>query len=132
MEDLLSGRPRKRPDSPTADKACGSRANRASVRRRRIKAVIPQRRDQVANRLRKGSAGGWPPSFDPDACKRRNQVERGFTRRKQFRALATHYDKLALHWQAHQRHRRDHRLDPSCPRQNPIMTRWTRPGGSAA
>ncbi|XVS61727.1 IS5 family transposase [Actinosynnema sp. CA-299493] len=94
------GRPRKRPDSLTADKAYGSRANRASLRRRKIKAVIPQRRDQVANRLRKGSAGGRPPSFDADAYKRRNQVERGFNRRKQFRALATRYDKLALHWQA--------------------------------
>lgn len=95
-----AGRPRKRPDSLTADKAYGSRANRASLRRRKIKAVIPQRRDQVANRLRKGSAGGRPPSFDADAYKRRNQVERGFNRRKQFRALATRYDKLALHWQA--------------------------------
>jgi transposase len=32
--------------------------------------------------------------------KRRNQVERGYSRRKQFRALATRYDKLGSHWQA--------------------------------
>jgi transposase len=95
-----AGRSRKRPDSVTGDKAYGSKANRATLRRRKIKAVIPQRRDQVANRLRKGSAGGRPPSFDAERYKRRNQVERGFNRRKQFRAIATRYDKLQLHWQA--------------------------------
>jgi transposase len=94
------GRPRKRPDSLTGDKAYGSKANRAALRRRKIKAVVPERRDQVDNRLRKGSAGGRPPSFDSQAYKRRNQVERGFNRRKQFRAIATRYDKLGIHWQA--------------------------------
>lgn len=94
------GRPRKRPDSLTGDKAYGSRANRAAARRRKIKMVVPERRDQVANRLRKGSVGGRPPAFDAQRYKRRNQVERGFNRRKQFRAIATRYDKLKLHWKA--------------------------------
>jgi transposase len=94
------GRPRQRPDSLTGDKAYGSKANRAVLRERKIKTVIPQRRDQVANRLRKGSAGGRPPAFDTVQYKRRNQVERGYSRRKQFRALATRYDKLGSHWQA--------------------------------
>jgi transposase len=78
----------------------GSKANRAVLRARKIKTVIPQRRDQVANRLRKGSQGGRPASFDAEHHKRCNQVERGYNRRKQFRALATRYDKLGLHWQA--------------------------------
>jgi transposase len=94
------GRPRRRPDSLTGDKAYGSKANRAVLRQRKIKTVIPQRRDHIANRLRKGSAGGRPPGFDAGHYKRRNQVERGYNRRKQFRALATRYDKLGLHWQA--------------------------------
>jgi transposase len=94
------GRPRQRPDSLTGDKAYGSKANRAVLRGRKIKTVIPQRRDQVANRLRKGSAGGRPPAFDSVQYKRRNQVERGYSRRKQFRALATRYDQLGSHWQA--------------------------------
>lgn len=94
------GRPRKRPDSVTGDKAYSSRANRAALRARKITAVIPEKNDQKANRVRKGSSGGRPPEFDPDRYRRRNQVERGFSRRKQWRALATRYDKLAESFQA--------------------------------
>lgn len=39
------------------------------------------------------SAGGYPPSFDPQAYKRRNVVERAINRLKDFRAVATRYDK---------------------------------------
>jgi transposase len=94
------GRPRKRPDSVTADKAYSSRANRAALRARGIVAVIPQPKDQIANRARKGSRGGRPPAFDPIRYKDRNQVERGFGRRKQWRGLATRYDKLLTSYQA--------------------------------
>jgi transposase len=94
------GRPRKRPDSVTADKAYSSRANRAALRARKIVAVIPQPKDQIANRVRKGSRGGRPPGFDPVRYKDRNQVERGFGRRKQWRGLATRYDKLGVSYQA--------------------------------
>jgi transposase len=94
------GRPRKRPDSVTADKAYSSRANRAVLRARGIVAVIPQPKDQIANRARKGSRGGRPPAFDPARYKHRNQVERGFGRRKQWRGLATRYDKLLTSYQA--------------------------------
>jgi transposase len=94
------GRPRKRPDSVMADKAYSSRANRAALRARKIVAVIPQPKDQIANRARKGSAGGRPPAFDPVRYKDRNQVERGFGRRKQWRGLATRYDKLGVSYQA--------------------------------
>lgn len=47
------GRPRKRPDSVTADKAYSSKANRAALRARKIVAVIPERSDQKANRANK-------------------------------------------------------------------------------
>ena len=94
------GRPRKRPDSLSADKAYSSKANRAALRARKIEAVIPERTDQKANRVKKGSSGGRPPSFDADRYKQRNQVERGFNRRKQWRGLATRYDKLSESYQA--------------------------------
>ena len=94
------GRPRKRPDSLTADKAYSSKANRAALRARKVDAVIPERNDQKANRVRKGSSGGRPPSFDADRYKKRNQIERGFNRRKHWRGLATRYDKLGDSYQA--------------------------------
>ena len=94
------GRPRKRPASLTADKAYSSKANRAALRARKVKAVIPERSDQKANRARKGSSGGRPPQFHADAYKKRNQVERGFNRRKHWRGLATRYDKRIDSYQA--------------------------------
>ena len=94
------GRPRKRPDSLTGDKAYSSKANRAALRHRKIVAVIPQPKDQIAHRVRKGSRGGRPPSFDSAQYRNRNQVERGFCRRKQWRGLATRYDKLGASYQA--------------------------------
>lgn len=94
------GRPRTRPDSVTADKAYSSRANRAALRARKIRAVIPQPANQINNRLRKGSRGGRPPAFDPVAYRDRNNVERGFGRRKQWRGVATRYDKLGVSYQA--------------------------------
>jgi transposase len=58
--------------------------------------VIPEKDDQKANRKRKGSAGGRPVTYDKDAYKRRNVVERSFNTLRQWRSLATRYDKLAL------------------------------------
>jgi transposase len=93
-------RPRKRPDSLTGDKAYSSRANRALLRSRDITTVIPEPNDQIANRKRRGRVGGRPPNFDRAAYRKRNQVERGFNRRKHRRGLATRFDKLASHYQA--------------------------------
>ena len=95
-----NGRPRKRLDSLCADKAYGSRANRRALRDRRIPHDIPEKDDQIANRLRKGSRGGRPPNFSPERYKQRNHIERLFNRRKQFRAVATRYDKLAVRYEA--------------------------------
>ncbi|GAB3329442.1 hypothetical protein GCM10027452_01860 [Micromonospora halotolerans] len=94
------GRPRKRPDSLTGDKAYSSKANRHLLRSRDITTVIPERNDQIANRKRRGRAGGRPPNFDRAAYRKGNQVERGFNRRKHWRGLATRFDKLASHYQA--------------------------------
>lgn len=89
------GRPRTRPDALLGDKAYSSRGNRAMLRAKRTKTVIPQPSDQIGHRLRRGSAGGRPPAFDSDAYKGRNVIERSFNDHKQWRGLATRYDKLA-------------------------------------
>lgn len=90
------GRPRSRPDRALADKAYSSRATRQYLRERGIGCVIPEKDDQKANRTRKGSRGGRPVTYDKEAYKRRNVVERSFNTLKQWRSLATRYDKLAL------------------------------------
>lgn len=77
------GRPRKRLDHLTGDKAYASRANRQALRARHIPHTIPERDDQKGNRARKGARGGRPPHFDRQRYKQRNQVERLMNRRKQ-------------------------------------------------
>ena len=87
------GRPRTRPDRLLADKAYSNQTIRSYLRRRRIKATIPQKSDQLKARLAKGSAGGRPPAFDPEAYKQRNTTERAHNRLKAFRAVAMRTDK---------------------------------------
>ncbi|MFF0163885.1 IS5 family transposase [Streptomyces sp. NPDC005263] len=94
------GRPRTRPLTVLADRAYSSRAIRSHLRRRGIRAVIPQPYDQVGHRLRRGRLGGRPPAFDSEAYKQRNTVERCINRLKQWRGLATRTDKLAIDYQA--------------------------------
>jgi transposase len=94
------GRPRVRPNYLVADKAYSSRANRAGLRARRIAHTIPERDDQRAHRRRRGRQGGRPVGFCREQYRRRNQVERGFNRRKQLRAVATRYDKLKRRYEA--------------------------------
>jgi len=88
-----TGRPRTRPARAMADKAYSSRANRAYPRRRGIKAVIPVKKDQWANRQKPGSKSGRPPAFDRDRYKERNTVQRCASKLRQHRAVATRYDK---------------------------------------
>lgn len=78
------------------DKAYSHPSTRQLLRARRIRHTIPERRDQITRRKAKGSAGGRPPAFDPEVYKNRNTVERGYNRLKQWRGIATRYDKYAL------------------------------------
>ena len=97
---LGPGRPRTTPDALLGDKAYSSRGTRQVLRSRGIKAVIPEPSDQIGHRKRRGSKGGRPPALDTVADKGRNVVERGFNTFKQWRALATRYDTLALTYRA--------------------------------
>ena len=90
---LPVGRPRTRPGAVAADKAYSSRANRSHLRKRRIRAVIPEKKDQVANRKKKGSRGGRPVAFDTALYRDRNTVERLINRLKDWRGIATRFDK---------------------------------------
>lgn len=89
------GRPRTRLDHLGGYKAYSSRRNRRHLRRRQIKHTIPERHDQRAHRRNRGSKGGRPAALDRTRYVRRNEVERTINRIKNFRAVATRYDKRA-------------------------------------
>lgn len=90
------GRPRTRPEALRADKAYSGRGHREHLRSRGIVAVIPEPSDQIRHRKNKGSRGGRPVAFGASDYKNRNVVERAFDHMKNWRGLATRYDKHAL------------------------------------
>jgi transposase len=83
------GRPRLRPRRLVGDKAFSSRDIRARCRRRGIRYTIPRRRDE-----RRGGP------FDRAIYRLRHRVECAFNRCKQFRSLATRYEKRAESYRA--------------------------------
>lgn len=91
---------RVRVERAIADKAHAHPSTRAALRQRRIKATLPEHVDRIDRRSANGSAGGRPPTFDPDLYNLRNVVERCFNRLKQFRGLATRFAKRAAYHRA--------------------------------
>jgi transposase len=83
------GRPKLRPKRIVGDKGYSSRTIRRSMRRRGIRITIP-RKD---NERRTGP-------FDKTIYGLRNRVERLINRLKQFRRLATRYEKRAENFRA--------------------------------
>jgi len=83
------GRPRRRPAKLVGDKGYSYPSARRLLRRRGITPVIPTMSDQPRQ-----------ASFDRAAYRGRNQVERSVGRLKQFRRVATRYDKRAVNYLA--------------------------------
>lgn len=79
-----------------ADKAYSHTSTRRELRRRRMPHTIRNALTKREYRASRGSKGGRPPSFDPACYAQRNTIERGFGRLKQWRGIATRYDKYAL------------------------------------
>lgn len=77
------GRARVRPQRVAGDKAYTGRRMRRYLQRRGIGAVIPR----LSNEPRRGTR------FDRQAYQQRNRIERTFNRLKQFRRVATRYEK---------------------------------------
>jgi transposase len=67
------------------------------LRERQIPHTIPERRDQQAQRA---ARPGRPLVFDNAVYARRTIVERCINRLKQWRGLATRYEKRALNYRA--------------------------------
>lgn len=72
-----------------ADKAYDSNSLRELIKRMGAEAVIPSK----SNRTQ-------PPEFDKEVYKNRNLIERFFNKLKQFRRIATRYDKLSRRFAA--------------------------------
>ena len=87
------GRPRVRPRQLVGDKGYSYLTVRRLLACRGIRAVIPRRSDQRPHDRRYGR-------FDRAAYRERNRVERLINRLKQFRRVATRYEKRARHYVA--------------------------------
>ena len=91
------GRPRKRPAHLLADRGYSFESCRGLLRRRGISHTIPERKDQ---KERRAGRPGRRPGFDREAYRRRNVVERCVNKLKQWRGIATRYEKRALNYRA--------------------------------
>ena len=83
-------------DAPLGDKAYSAKAHRDALRARGVKVVIPEKTDQQANHKNRGGKSSRPVDFDVKAYKGRNAVERAFNKLKDWRGLATRYDRATL------------------------------------
>jgi len=83
------GRPRLRPRRVAGDQGYSSPTARRRLRRRGIVPVIPSKRNQQRQ-----------PGFDREAYRERNRIERLINRLKQFRRIATRYEKRGINYLA--------------------------------
>lgn len=84
------GRPRTKPRWLVADRGYDAQRIRRHLRRRGIRAMIPERRTAKGRRRR-----GRPPVFDKKLYAKRNVIERLIGWLKECRRLATRFEKKA-------------------------------------
>jgi transposase len=84
------GQPRRRPQRIVVDKGYSSRKFRQTLKRRGIGVTIPRRSNEEQR--------GRP--LDREYYRQRNRIERCFNRLKQYRRLATRYEKRASSYAA--------------------------------
>ena len=94
MPHTGDGRPRKRLECLIADRGYSFPSCRRLLWRRGIPHVIPELKNQRKRRR------GRPPKFDRKTYRRRNVVERCVNRLKQWRGIATRYEKRAVNYRA--------------------------------
>ncbi len=94
---LGRSRPRKRPERLIADKGYDFSTCRGLLRRRGIAHVIPRRREREEHHA---DRVGRRTAFDRETYARRNVVERCVNRLKQWRGIATRYEKRAANYRA--------------------------------
>lgn len=94
------GRPRKRPGRLLGDKGYSYPKCRRELRRRGIPPLIPERRDQREQRQQKGSRVGRPCRYSREEYGERSWIERLVNRLKQWRRIATRYEKRAENYRA--------------------------------
>ena len=92
MEDIeirsVRGPAKRRPEKLAGDKAYSSKDIRGWLKRHRIQPVIAYRDNETER----------DEPFDSDSYRRRNIVERTIGWLKEFRRIATRYEKLAVHY----------------------------------
>ena len=86
------GRPRNRPKEVVADKGYEATYLRRYLSKRGIKAMIPEKKQRKGTTRRKK---GHRPRFDRDTYKERASVEQSIGWLKEYRRIATRYEKLA-------------------------------------
>jgi transposase len=90
------GRPRTRPDHLIADRGDSYPRCRRVLRQRGIPHTIPERRDSG----RRAARPGRPLQCDAERYKQRNVVERCVNQLKQWRGIATRFEKRSVNYRA--------------------------------
>ena len=89
VPSLRGGRPRHRPERVVGDKGYSYPTVRKMLNTKGIRHTIPRRSTQ-----------GCDPDFDREIYRRRNVIERLFGKLKQYRRIATRYEKRAKYYAA--------------------------------